>query len=139
MKDLYLDSTGDVIISGNDLQYITSANLMAQKLRMILGTNKGEWKLNTDEGINFRTILTKNPDYDQILDTVLDGLHQVDEGLQITDYSFNLDKNRHLTMTFTAILSSGEAIDFTVGEMPTQDVDDSWLIRALADLVEVNC
>lgn len=137
MKDLLCDSNGDLVLSSGDLQYVKDGNLMRQKAQLILSTNKGEWEFNTDEGIDFFTILTKNPDYEQILDTVLDGLHQVNEDIQIDSYDFSL-ANRHLTMNFTASLS-GEEMSFTVGEVQSGTNPDNWLIRALADLVEVNC
>ena len=122
MKDFALDSvTGDVIIKSKynkekDIQYTSDdKNLTIQKIRMVLGTNKGEWKLNEDEGINFHVILTKNPSYDQILDTVQDGLHQIDETLRITSYSFETVK-RKLLMKFTASNGKNEDITLYVGD-----------------------
>lgn len=138
MKDLLVNSNGDLALSSGDLQYVTDGNLLRQKAQLILSTNKGEWEFNTDEGIDFFAILTKNPDYDQILDTVLDGLHQVNEDIQISSYDFSL-VDRHLTMNFTAVLPNGQEVNYTFGEVPSGDDSDSWLIRALADLVEVNC
>lgn len=137
MKDLQVDSNGDLVLSNGDFAYISDGNLLAQKTRLILGTNKGEWEYNLDEGIDFHVILTKNPNYDMIVDTVQDGLHQVEEGLQITDYSFSLDAERHLTMKFTAELSDGLVISYTFGESPIAPDTDDWIIRALADIVEV--
>lgn len=138
MKDLQIDSNGDLVLSSGDFQYVRDINLTVQKTRLILSTNQGEWTLNPEEGINFRVILIKNPNYDQIFDTVLDGIHQVDEDMQITDYSFDL-KDRHLVMNFTASLPNGEEASFTLGEVPSGGDSDSWLIRALSDLVEVSC
>lgn len=135
MKDLLVDS-GDLVISRNDLQLISKGNLTAQKMRLNLGTNKGEWKLNPDLGINFKAILgQKQPNKDEILDTVLDGLRQIDESFRITEYSFGT-KGRHMTLLFTATNDSGEVYQNTVGIVPEGN-EDSWLIRALADLVEV--
>ena len=138
MKDLLVDrNTGDLVLSGGDLQYVRDQNLVRQKTQLVLSTNKGEWEFNPDEGIDFRAILVKNPNYDQIVDTVLDGLHQVDEDFKIDKYDFNL-VNRHLTMNFTASTPQGITATYTVGEVQQGD-SDSWLIRALADLVEVDC
>lgn len=140
MKDLQVDAKGDLIISGNDLQLVRDKQLTAQKVRLILGTNKGEWLLNEDEGINFRVILTKNPNEDEILDTVRDGLRQIDETFVITEYKFET-KQRHLTLTFKATNDSGETIGFVAenqnGSSASGSDEDLWLIRALADLVEV--
>ena len=118
MKDLQVDNKGDLIISKHDLQLVRDKELTAQKIRLILSTNKGEWLLNTDEGINFRVILVKNPNQDEILDTVRDGLHQIDETFEITEYSFEI-KQRHLMLTFKAVNEGGEEISLAVGEAET--------------------
>ncbi len=137
MKDLQVDSSGDLVLFNNGFQYVENGNLTAQKTRLLLGTNKGEWEFNTDEGIDFSVILVKNPNYEMILDTVLDGLHQIDETMQITDYSFDLDAKRHLTMTFKATTPAGQTIAYTFGEAQSSPDNDDWIIRALADIVEV--
>jgi hypothetical protein len=135
MKDLLVDS-GDLVISRNDLQLISKGNLTAQKVRLNLGTNKGEWQLNQDLGINFKAFLgQKHPNKDEILDTVLDGLRQIDESFRITEYSFGTN-GRHMTLTFTAVNDSNEELSLDVG-VAQSTTADSWLIRALADLVEV--
>ena len=140
IKDLLVNSNGDIEIKNHDLQLVRDKQLTAQKVRLILGTNKGEWLLNEDEGINFRVILTKNPNEDEILDTVRDGLRQIDETFVITEYKFEI-KQRHLTLTFKATNDSGETIDFVAeksnGSSASGSDEDLWLIRALADLVEV--
>lgn len=138
MKDLLIGSNGDLVVSGGDFPYVKDENLTRQKVQLILSTNKGEWEFDRDEGIDFFAILTKNPDYDQIIDTVLDGLHQVNEDLQIDSYSFNL-VNRHLTMNFKASTPNGEPVSYTLGEIPNESDPNTWLLRALADLVEVDC
>lgn len=115
MKDLQVNASGDLIITGNDLQYVRDKELTAQKCRLILSTNKGEWLLNPDEGINFRAILVKNPNQDEIIDTVRDGLRQIDETFEITEYKFETIK-RHLIMTFKAVDESGEEIALAVGD-----------------------
>lgn len=136
MKDLLVNS-GDLVISRNDLQLVSKGNLTAQKVRLNLGTNKGEWKLNPDLGINFKAILgQKHPNRDEILDTIRDGLRQVDESFRITEYTFDT-KGRHMVVTFTATNDSGEEMELEVGVMQDSGNSESWLIRALADLVEV--
>ena len=115
LKDFSLDSNGDIIIRNNDIQLISDKNLTIQKIRMALGTNKGEWLFNENEGINFGVMLVKNPNEDQILDTVLDGLRQIDETFNITSYSFKTIQRR-LILTFTATNENGEEISLTVGE-----------------------
>lgn len=59
MKGFKLTSSGDVEIKNNQIQMIEGSELLRQKVECVLGTNKGEWFLNPDEGINFRNILGK--------------------------------------------------------------------------------
>jgi hypothetical protein len=116
MKDLMVDSKGDLIISKHDLQFVRDRELTLQKTKLILSTNKGEWLLDVNEGINFRAILIKNPNQDEILSTVLDGLKQIDETFVITEHKFEM-KQRHLILTFKAVNDNGEEISLTVGNI----------------------
>lgn len=115
MKDFKVDNHGDLVIAKNDLQFVQNKDLTAQKCRLVLSTNKGEWLLNRDEGINFNAILVKNPNRDEIIDTVRDGLRQIDDTFEITEYTFEVIK-RHLILTFKAKNDSGEEINLAVGD-----------------------
>lgn len=136
MRDLRLNENGDIIISGRDLHFVSDTSLTLQKVKQILSTNKGE-SLDENEGINFGVFLKKNPSEDEMLDTILDGLRQVDESFVITEYSFDTNK-RHLTLTFKATNDSGEVIGLVMEKPLSGDDTSSWLIRALEDLVEVD-
>lgn len=128
IKDLFIDDSGDIVIRNNDIQLISDKNLIIQKIRMILGTNKNEWLLNESEGINFGVMLVKNPNEDQILDTVLDGLRQIDETFNITSYSFETVK-RKLLLKFTAKNVNDEEVNLTVGEF--QGDNTTYIVCAL--------
>lgn len=66
MKGFKLTSTGDVEIKNNQIQMIEGNELLRQTVECVLGTNKGEWFLNPDEGINFQNILGKRtPEQEQ--------------------------------------------------------------------------
>lgn len=47
---------GDLLIENGDIQIVTGAELIRQTAEMVLGTNKGEFPLNIDEGIDFSNI-----------------------------------------------------------------------------------
>lgn len=115
IKDLLINSQGDIVISKNDIAFVSGKELTAQKVRLILSTNKNEWFLNPNEGINFGVILTKSPNRDEIIDTVRDGLRQIDSTFEITEYTFEIIK-RHLILTFKAKNDSGEEINLAVGD-----------------------
>lgn len=115
MKDFLVDENGDLVISKGDLSFVKDTELTAQKVRLILSTEKGEWFLNEDEGIYFSAILTKNPNEDEALDAILEGLRQIDETFQITSHTFKAAK-RNLKIAFTAENNSGVKVDFAVSE-----------------------
>lgn len=54
-----LNSNGDVAIKDNHILMIEGKELLRQTVQFVLGTNKGEWTLNAEEGINFKNILGK--------------------------------------------------------------------------------
>lgn len=60
MKCFALDDKGDLLIKNNEIVMINGNELLKQNIEMVLSTNKGEWSLNIDEGINFANILGKH-------------------------------------------------------------------------------
>ena len=59
MKGFMLDEQGDIVIESGAIQMVHDAELTMQTIRSVLGTQKGEWFLNLDEGINHDAILGK--------------------------------------------------------------------------------
>ncbi len=59
MKGFMLDEKGDIVIQGGVIQMVHGAELTMQKIKNVLGTQKGEWFLNWEEGINHDNILGK--------------------------------------------------------------------------------
>jgi hypothetical protein len=110
MKTFALDPlTGDVIVENNNIKYSYDDEITIQKCKSVLSTNLGEWELNEKEGINFRNILTKNPNYDLIENTILSGLIQVDNTFRINDFVHSLN-DRKLKINFTATNENGERV-----------------------------
>ena len=59
MKGFLMDESGDVVIENGVVQMAHGVDLTMQKIKCVLGTQKGEWFLNWDEGINHNNILGK--------------------------------------------------------------------------------
>ena len=59
MKGFALNEQGDLLIENGDIQMAHGAELTKQKIKSVLGTQKGEWFLNWEEGINYDNILGK--------------------------------------------------------------------------------
>ena len=54
-----LDESGDVVIQSGDIQMVNGVELTMQTIKSVLGTQKGEWFFNANEGINLNEILGK--------------------------------------------------------------------------------
>lgn len=101
MHDFRLTEDGDVVVQDNDIQTCSGGELLAQQIKMILNTNCGEWWLNYDEGIPFKEVLVKSPDYSAIEEYIKYAVRQIDDSIEISNFKHEL-KDRVLTITFTA-------------------------------------
>ena len=115
MKGFALDSNGDVLIENNEITMVYAENLVRQTIETVLGTNKGEWSLNIDVGINFSNILGKHQTEDIIKNEIYQGLLQVDDTFVINDFSCEFDRiSRKLQISFSATNRAGETTELTV-------------------------
>lgn len=102
MKNFKLDPlTNDVMILNNQIQITQDNDLLSQTCRTVLGTNKGEWFNNKNEGISFQNIFSKPINYDLIEDEIQGGLIQVDETLKIQTFEHEMS-GRRLKVKFKA-------------------------------------
>lgn len=136
MKCFYVFN-GDVAISNNDIVLASGIELERQVITAVLGTNKGEWFLNENEGINFRTMLTKNPDYDLIKAEIISGLNQINSDYSLTSFKHELNSDRNLILTITISKSSGEAIPLTLDTGGREYVSFEDNIERLTELLNV--
>lgn len=98
-----LDENGDIIVSSNGkISFVAGKELKRQTIETILRTNKGEWFLNPEEGINFWAILGKTPEKEIVRNEVQNGIRQVQDDLTISEFNMELDGNRHLKVNFKA-------------------------------------
>lgn len=94
-----------------EIQMINGNELLRQKVQCVLGTNKGEWFLNTDEGINFSNILGKGKSEDIVRSEIEEGLSQVDSSFFIEDFSCNFNtQERKLKVYFVAKNETGDTV-----------------------------
>lgn len=111
MKGFALDDSGDVIIENNKIKMVSGTELIRQTVQTVLGTNKNEWFLNTDEGINFDSLLGKKKDDEIIRNEIIQGLQQVDDSFVLETFNCDFDrKNRKLVIDFEAKNSDGETV-----------------------------
>lgn len=113
MKGFKLDENGDIAILKNKIQMTEENELLKQKVQTVIGTNKGEWVLNRDEGIRFFSILGKGTSKEEIRNEIQKGLEQTDETFMLTSFKTDMGMDRKLKISFTAKNSSGGEISVT--------------------------
>lgn len=101
MKGFKLDSNGDLLIENGKIALIEGSELTAQTCKTVLGTNKGEWWLNSDEGIDFDYILGKGITEDMVRTQCQSGIRQVDQSLYIDSFNYSVEGRASITK-FTA-------------------------------------
>lgn len=117
MKTFKLDHNGDVVITNGKIELVEGVELVVQTLRQVLATNLGEWFGDKEEGIDFYAILTKNPNYDIVQDTINTAVRKVADGLgvELTTSGFVFEKhNRNLHISFKLTLDNAESANVEV-------------------------
>lgn len=103
MKGFKLDERGDIVFEKGKIAFVEDINLTVQTIRTVMGTNKGEWFLNDNEGIDFDFILGKGITDDMRLSQCADACQQVDSNLYVYDFRSEVDKKtRQSTLFFKA-------------------------------------
>lgn len=121
MQGFALNENGDIILQNRDenkvfpngwrIQLIEGDNLIAQKISIVLGIDKGEWFWNSDLGIDFDYVIGKGITDDMIRSQIEFGIHQVDEGMYITEFKVDIDKSTRIaSVTFTAKSDDGAIV-----------------------------
>lgn len=107
MKGFALGSDGDVKILDGQIQMVDGDKLLKQTCQTILGTNRGEWALNPEEGINFHLFRGKRINYDAVQKELLAGLQEIDNSFTINSFDHEVTADRKLHIRFTAECSRG--------------------------------
>lgn len=114
MKDFKLEN-GDIVIGvQRDIEMTQGTDLTRQKLEMVLGTNRGEWYFNLNEGICFKNILGKKKDEDIIRSEIVRGMAQVDSDLTMERFAMKIDHERNTAVEFSAKYNNETVEDVSV-------------------------
>lgn len=102
-KGFLLDENNDIVVRDGKFVIINDSELTRQTLRTVLGTEKGEWFRNADEGIDFAFMIGKSITEDMQRTQIEEACLQVDENLYVSEFHSETDKKtRTATITFTA-------------------------------------
>ncbi len=111
MRDLQLDSSGDLLVSEFDLAFVAGADQAAQRIGIALRLFQGEWFLDLDAGLPwFDQLLGKNLDLRQTESVLRREILNTPDVNAITAFSLDYDpRARTLTVAFTADTIFGAA------------------------------
>jgi len=116
MRDLKLNSSGDLDISGYDLHLVDEKERVAQQLLIRLRFFQGEWYLDTTFGMPYyQTILLKQPDGAEVAAVFKAEIVQVADVNKILEFS--IDYNNALRQ-----LSVDFIVDTTFGPVDISEV-----------------
>lgn len=106
MKGFAIDGHGDAVIERNDIRLAYDTELLVQKIRQVLSTNRGEWWLDLKEGIPVQRVLKKNPNMAMVRDYVRNAIAQVDKSLEMTRCDIAAE-GRALKISFEVLGAGG--------------------------------
>ncbi len=112
MKTLLLNDTGDLEFDGqNNLRTVEGPDEKLQSVRLLLGTNTGEWFLNLLHGLSYFELLGQKPSEELIRAAFLEAFEQEPRIEEVLELSFEFDRaQRHITVYFR-VRMDGEEIE----------------------------
>jgi hypothetical protein len=106
---------GDLMFENGELVIIDGAGELAQCCEIVLGTNKGEWFLNEEMGIDFNKMHGKNVNEQAIRQQIRNGLSQETRIKSVDDITVILDNVKRVsTVTFVATSDDGMSVESEV-------------------------
>jgi hypothetical protein len=109
MKSFKLTENGDISITDGVIDMAEGTELEKQTIKTVLGTNKGEWAFDENEGIDFKQILGKGVTADMVRSQVQSGIYQVNPNRIIEDFDYSVE-GRKSSIGFIARETEGDAI-----------------------------
>lgn len=102
---------GDLVFEGGELLMIDGPDELAQSAQLTLGTNKGEWFLDPDLGIDFDVFNAKRPSIEAMRDEIRAGLQQEPRITTVEEIDVISDRVARVQLvTFVATSIDGDAV-----------------------------
>ena len=143
--DLALDSNGNLDIQGGQIQTVTSAPEVAQRLQIVLSVYRGEWFNDVTFGVRYfddgapGAMLVKNPNIPAIVDqlkTIITTTPGVD---RLTSFlSSFVESARTFSVTFGVLTSDGDELTATASVGDNADSFDSEGSAGAFQLLTIN-
>ncbi|QAS52800.1 DUF2634 domain-containing protein [Halobacillus litoralis] len=114
MKTFALNQSGDLLLENGDMVEIDGAEEIKQSLSLILSTNKGEWFLDPEMGLDFNALLDK-PSDTRIRAAVIEAISQESRVQTIDHIAINQDRQKRVVyIHFKVTTSTNEQIESEV-------------------------
>lgn len=105
---------GDLVFDGqNNLAMVEGEEEIAQSIERVLTTNKGEWFLNLEHGLDYQEIQGKGRDIEGIKLALTEAILQEERVSEVEKIDLFLDKDRHLKINVIARLQEGDTLDLS--------------------------
>jgi hypothetical protein len=102
---------GDLVFEHGELALVEGEADQTQCVSITLATNKGEWFLDLEKGIDFNVFLGKNLSEEEMVEELREGIHQNDFIASVENISITQDRSsRKQLITFVATTTAGELI-----------------------------
>ena len=105
---------GDLVFDGQgNLVMVEGEDEIAQSIEMVLTTNKGEWFINLEHGLDYKAITGKGRDIEGIKLAITEAILQEERVSEVEKIDLFLDKDRHLKINVTARLQEGDTLEIS--------------------------
>jgi hypothetical protein len=106
---------GDIVIENGELVMVEEQEETVQSIQIGIGTHKGEWFLDLEEGINFLLMVDKTVSEAEKREEIYNTLMKQEQIKSVESIDFHFDRStRALTVSFQATSTEGESIESEV-------------------------
>lgn len=88
MKALKIDENGDFVMENGSFVMVEGDEQLAQEVRIAIQTNRGEWFLDLDEGLDREPIFAKNFNENNARSSIIESLMNTSEPLAVEEIDF---------------------------------------------------
>ncbi|MGE7880158.1 hypothetical protein [Peribacillus muralis] len=111
MKSFKLDDNGDLVLENGSFVMIEGDEELAQQARISIKTEKGEWFLDSEEGMVREPLFSKFFNDAEAKDSILESVMGTSEPLNFESIIFNRDtRSRKLTVDIIMRKENGETL-----------------------------
>lgn len=109
--NLLVNTAGDLVFTGDDLQMVDGGEELAQLARIYLRSNKNEWFIDPDLGMDHQPFREKKVNEEAIRAAIADALNQTGEFRSLDEVIIDFDRTlRTLRVFFRATANDGQIV-----------------------------